>query len=72
MGALFGQPDPGPSPAELAAQERAQKIGELKSTRDLARIRSQRVSTASLLNPGLSIPGVPSSGGGSGSNGGMA
>lgn len=65
---LFGgRPDPGPSPAELAQQERAQKIGEIRSARDRARINSQRTGISSLLNPSLKIPGT---GGGSGSNGG--
>lgn len=67
LGALFGNPNSGPSPQEIAAQERAQKLGELRSARDLARIRSQRTGISSLLNPSLKIPGQDGGGGGGGS-----
>lgn len=57
MGSLFGSQDSGPSPEQMQQEETARKLGEARSAQDLARIRSQRISTASLLNPGLKIPG---------------
>lgn len=68
MGSLFGSPDTGPSPAEIAEQEKQDKLGELRAREYRARVGNQRVGVSSLLNTGVQIPGV--GGGGSGNGGG--
>lgn len=67
MESLFGSPDTGPSPAEIAKEQRQDALANLEAERARARARSQRTGVSTLLNTGLTIPGV--SGGNSGNGG---